>query len=78
MIDEHSNSVNLWDFDGKRLRTHFQLGVTFNKMKWSPDGAYLALSSDKYATLTFEYRLFLELKKYTLWKSPLGKVRNGL
>jgi hypothetical protein len=47
MIDEHSNSVNLWDFDGKRLRTHFQLGVTFNKMKWSPDGAYLALSSDK-------------------------------
>ena len=51
MIDEHSNAINLWDFDSKRLRTHIEYGLTFNKMEWSPDGAYLALSAEKFELL---------------------------
>lgn len=47
MIDEHSCVINLWDFDSKRLRSHTEYGVTFNRMEWSPDGAYLALSVEK-------------------------------
>lgn len=47
MINEHSNVINVWDFTSQKLFSHMEFGTVFSQMKWSPDGAYLAVSSDK-------------------------------
>ncbi len=52
MINEHSSHLYLWDFESKRLRPHLEYGAVFNKIKWSPDGTYLAATCDKYKFYT--------------------------
>ena len=64
MIHKHSSKITIYDFDSDTLKTHCVIGVTFNKLKWSPDGAYLAVTSRRSSSLyifevsTWEYESF--------------------
>jgi WD40 repeat protein len=51
MISRYSSKVTLYDFDSGALKSHSVSGYTFNKLKWSPDGAYLAVTSRRSRTV---------------------------
>jgi hypothetical protein len=45
LVNKHSCVLKIWDLDNDEIQTLISYGSTLVKAKWSPDGAYLAVSS---------------------------------